>query len=148
MVNIRSDDEVQPKDIWGSLQSSDKEVIKQMKKSPRLYDDLAKSLAPGVYGHEDVKREIMPSHTHAVPRYWLTAPQVVSECLVSPEAMLTTEVLLVRSHHSLEHTTLDSWHVLSRPSVPRIQAAVNTFSSTRQGAMIFRDSGSSVDPTL
>lgn len=48
-----------PKDLWGSFPQHEKETINQMKKSPRLYDDLAKSLAPGVYGHEDVKRAVL-----------------------------------------------------------------------------------------
>lgn len=58
-MNIRTDDEVSPKDLWGTFTSNDKELINQMKKSPRLYDDLSKSLAPGVYGHEDVKRAVL-----------------------------------------------------------------------------------------
>ena len=59
MVNIRSDEDVKPADLWGSSSSQDKELINQMKMSSRLYDDLAKSLAPGVYGHEDVKRAVL-----------------------------------------------------------------------------------------
>ena len=59
MVNIRADSDVQPEDAWKSVLPHDKELINQMKKSPRLYDEMAKSLAPGVYGHEDVKRAVL-----------------------------------------------------------------------------------------
>ena len=59
MVNIRADLDVQPDELWKTISTADKELIGQMKKSPTLYDELSKSLAPGVYGHEDVKRAVL-----------------------------------------------------------------------------------------
>ncbi len=39
--------------LWAALQ------VLQMKADPQIYERLAKSIAPGVYGHENVKRAIL-----------------------------------------------------------------------------------------
>lgn len=59
MVNIRADDTATPEELLGAMTEAERNEIVSIKRNPRLYDDLAKSLAPGVYGHEDVKRAVL-----------------------------------------------------------------------------------------
>ena len=60
-----------------------------MKADPQIYERLAKSIAPGVYGHENVKRAILlmlfggvHKQTAEVrsPRWWLSCARRGSHC--------------------------------------------------------------------
>ena len=59
MVNIRSDEDDTPDDILSRFTEAEQVDIELMKGSSQIYHDLARSLAPGVYGHEDVKRAVL-----------------------------------------------------------------------------------------
>ena len=59
MVNIRAEDDASPEDLLGAMSEAERAEITMMKRNNKLYEDLAKSLAPGVYGHEDVKRAVL-----------------------------------------------------------------------------------------
>ncbi len=59
MVNIRAEDNASPEDLLGAMTKAEQDEIVLMKRNARLYEDLAKSLAPGVFGHEDVKRAVL-----------------------------------------------------------------------------------------
>ena len=59
MVNIRGDDDALPEEILAGMTEQEQTEISLMQRNPRIYADLACSLAPGVYGHEDVKRAVL-----------------------------------------------------------------------------------------
>ena len=59
MVNIRGDEDIPPEQLWSSMPEGEKEEINAMKCNPRLYEELATSLAPGVFGAMDVKRSVL-----------------------------------------------------------------------------------------
>lgn len=59
MVNIRAEDDATPEELLGAMSGAERDEIVMMKRNSKLYEDLAKSLAPGVYGHEDVKRAVL-----------------------------------------------------------------------------------------
>ena len=59
MVNIRAEDSASPEELLGAMTKAEQDEIVMMKRNARLYEDLAKSLAPGVFGHEDVKRAVL-----------------------------------------------------------------------------------------
>ncbi|KAL1495644.1 hypothetical protein AB1Y20_016511 [Prymnesium parvum] len=56
VVNIRSDGD---ENVMDSFSQAEKEQILKMKRTPNVYDKLAASIAPSVYGHEEVKRGIL-----------------------------------------------------------------------------------------
>ena len=58
-INIRDEVESSPEEILNEMEEEHQETVRVMAGSPHLYRDLANSLAPGVHGHEDVKRSIL-----------------------------------------------------------------------------------------
>ncbi|KAL3921140.1 MAG: hypothetical protein SGPRY_005003 [Prymnesium sp.] len=56
VVNIRSDGD---DNVMDSFSQAEKEQILRMKRTANVYDKLAASIAPSVYGHEEVKRGIL-----------------------------------------------------------------------------------------
>ena len=45
---------------WGLTRPSRApQKLEQMKSNPKIYEQLARSIAPGVFGHENVKRAIL-----------------------------------------------------------------------------------------
>lgn len=55
MVNIRSDEETSSDETFASFDEAHQEEIRAMVQDPDIYNRLAKSLAPAVYGHEEVR---------------------------------------------------------------------------------------------
>jgi len=56
--DIRGDEE-DAEDIVASFTQSERETIIAMKETPKLYERLSNSLAPNIYGHEEIKRGIL-----------------------------------------------------------------------------------------
>lgn len=59
MVNIRAEEELTPTEVLSGFSDEHKDKVKKMAREPDLYDSLTRSLAPGVFGHIDVKRAIL-----------------------------------------------------------------------------------------
>ena len=55
VVSIRDD----PDESLSTFTAEDRELILRMKETPNIYHRLANSIAPTVYGHEEVKRGIL-----------------------------------------------------------------------------------------
>lgn len=88
MVNIRAEDGATPEELLGAMSSPERQEIILMKRNNRLYEDLAKSLAPGVYGHEDVKRAVLLMLLGGVHK---ETAEVCSCLISSPPSMLCLE---------------------------------------------------------
>lgn len=56
--DIRGDEE-DPEDIVASFNQAEREKIIQMKETSKLYERLSNSIAPNIYGHEEIKRGIL-----------------------------------------------------------------------------------------
>ena len=59
MVNIRSDDDATPEDVLAGMSAEDEAFVLGMRRDGQIYERLAASLAPGVFGHLDVKKAIL-----------------------------------------------------------------------------------------
>ena len=57
IVNIREEDAT-PESVVGELTEAEREELIAMKDDPKIYDKLASSIAPSVFGHEEIKRGI------------------------------------------------------------------------------------------
>jgi len=65
-VNIREDDEAdeanveqEQEEVLASMSEEEKETLIRMRNEPNLYRKLAKSIAPAIFGHEEVKKGIL-----------------------------------------------------------------------------------------
>jgi len=56
--DIRGDEE-DPEDIVASFNQAEREQIIAMKETSKLYERLSNSIAPNIYGHEEIKRGIL-----------------------------------------------------------------------------------------
>ncbi|KAI3430537.1 hypothetical protein D9Q98_005130 [Chlorella vulgaris] len=59
MINIRADDDQDPEEVLSQFSLEQKEQLEEMRRDESLYDRLARSVAPNVHGHIDVKRAIL-----------------------------------------------------------------------------------------
>ena len=59
MVNIRSDDDATPESVLAGMSAEDEAFVLGMRRDGQIYERLAASLAPGVFGHLDVKKAIL-----------------------------------------------------------------------------------------
>lgn len=59
MVNIRADDDQSPDQVWASFTEEQQVALEEMRRDPSLYDSMANSIAPNVFGHTDVKRAVL-----------------------------------------------------------------------------------------
>jgi len=59
LVNIRGDEEETPDGVLDAMAPSAQQDILQMKRNRSLYQDLVSSLAPGVFGAQDVKKAML-----------------------------------------------------------------------------------------
>jgi DNA replication licensing factor MCM6 len=59
MVNIRADDDQTPEEVLAQLTAEQREGLEEMRADRALYDRMAASLAPNVFGHLDVKRAVL-----------------------------------------------------------------------------------------
>ena len=59
MVNARTDTNETPEEVAAQFGPSIIGRLHDMQRTPDIYHRLARSLAPGVYGHEDVKRAVL-----------------------------------------------------------------------------------------
>lgn len=61
IINIREDEDsgLNPEDILQAFSEEQQEDVEAMKSDPQIYDKLTRSIAPSVYGHEDIKRAIL-----------------------------------------------------------------------------------------
>mmetsp|Transcript_2637 Transcript_2637/g.4428 ORF Transcript_2637/g.4428 Transcript_2637/m.4428 type:complete len:857 (-) Transcript_2637:354-2924(-) len=57
MVNIRGEESNE--DVLASFSEAELAEIKEMSEKPNVYSDLVKSIAPSVYGHQDIKRAVL-----------------------------------------------------------------------------------------
>jgi DNA replication licensing factor MCM6 len=58
-VNIRGDAELLPEQVLAELTEAEANDVMNMAENPNIYTDMARSMAPGVYGHEDIKRALL-----------------------------------------------------------------------------------------
>lgn len=59
MINIRTEDDQTPEDVLAQFTAEQREELEEMRRDRALYDRLAASLAPNVFGHNDVKRAVL-----------------------------------------------------------------------------------------
>lgn len=59
MVNIRADDDLSPDEVLDQFSMEQREGLEEMRRDRALYDRMAASLAPNVFGHLDVKRAVL-----------------------------------------------------------------------------------------
>ena len=59
MVNIRADDDLAPEEVLAQFSPAQREALEEMRADRALYDRMAASLAPNVFGHVDVKRAVL-----------------------------------------------------------------------------------------
>ena len=59
MINIRTEDDQMPEDVLAQFTAEQREELEEMRRDRALYDRLASSLAPNVFGHTDVKRAVL-----------------------------------------------------------------------------------------
>jgi DNA replication licensing factor MCM6 len=65
VVNIREDDdeqassEMEQEQVLAQFSDSEKELLYRMRHEPHLYRKLARSIAPAIFGHEEVKKGIL-----------------------------------------------------------------------------------------
>ena len=59
MINIRTEDDQMPEDVLAQFSAEQREELEEMRRDRSLYDRLAASLAPNVFGHNDVKRAVL-----------------------------------------------------------------------------------------
>lgn len=59
MVNIRTDDDQGPEDVLAQFTAEQRAELEEMRRDRSLYDRMASSIAPNVFGHVDVKRAVL-----------------------------------------------------------------------------------------
>ncbi|CAK0783083.1 hypothetical protein CVIRNUC_006278 [Coccomyxa viridis] len=59
MINIRSGDDATPEEVLNAMTPDQAAQVLTMKDNGQIYEHLAKSLAPGVFGHLDIKKAIL-----------------------------------------------------------------------------------------
>ena len=58
-ANIRAHEGATQEEVYFEYTEAQQTKLDQMKASAQIYNDLTKSIAPQVYGHEDVKRAVL-----------------------------------------------------------------------------------------
>ncbi|BDA47708.1 DNA replication licensing factor MCM6 [Coccomyxa sp. Obi] len=59
MINIRSEDDMTPKGVLDAMTPDEAAQVLSMRDNRQIYEALASSLAPGVFGHLDIKKAIL-----------------------------------------------------------------------------------------
>ncbi|KAL4525564.1 hypothetical protein Ndes2437B_g04009 [Nannochloris sp. 'desiccata'] len=59
MVNIRADDDLAPEEVLEQFSPEQREGLEEMRRDRALYDRMAASIAPNVFGSTDVKRAVL-----------------------------------------------------------------------------------------
>ena len=59
MINIRTEEDQMPEDVLAQFSQEQREELEEMRRDRSLYDRLAASLAPNVFGQNDVKRAVL-----------------------------------------------------------------------------------------
>ena len=59
MVSIRSDDDATPESVLAGMSAEQEAQVGAMRAEAQIYERLAASLAPGVFGHADVKKAVL-----------------------------------------------------------------------------------------
>ena len=59
MINIRTEEDQMPEDVLAQFTQEQREELEEMRRDRSLYDRLAASLAPNVFGCNDVKRAVL-----------------------------------------------------------------------------------------
>ena len=59
MTNIRSEEAGTPEEVAAAFSEEEREELGAMQRNPRIYTDMARSIAPGVFGHQDIKCAIL-----------------------------------------------------------------------------------------
>lgn len=58
-ANIRASDDETPDEVYADYTEDQQTELDQMKANTQIYRDLTKSIAPQVYGHDDIKRAVL-----------------------------------------------------------------------------------------
>ena len=58
-ANIRASQDETPEEVYNDYTEDQQTELDQMKSNAQIYRDLTKSIAPQVYGHDDVKRAVL-----------------------------------------------------------------------------------------
>lgn len=59
MINIRADEEITPEEVVAQFTQEQRSGLEEMRRDRSLYDRMAASIAPNVFGHMDVKRAVL-----------------------------------------------------------------------------------------
>lgn len=59
LVNIRSEGEATDVEVLASMTMEEKQNVQAMMNNPDIYTDVARSLAPAVFGAEDIKKAVL-----------------------------------------------------------------------------------------
>lgn len=59
MINIRADDDLSPDEVLQQYSQEQREMLEEMRRDRALYDRMAASIAPNVFGSTDVKRAVL-----------------------------------------------------------------------------------------
>lgn len=106
MVSIRSDDDATPESVLGALSAEQEATVRAMAAEPQIYERLAASLAPGVFGHVDVKKAVLLMLLGGVHKQTaearrtpapLPAAALASSCHMSMSCPLPVFMLLPRA---------------------------------------------------
>lgn len=92
-ANIRAHEDATQEEVYLGYTEDQQTELDQMKANAQIYRDLTKSIAPQVYGHDDVKRAVLlmlfggvHKETKEVSRLHVQASCILKQCWFSPDA--------------------------------------------------------------
>lgn len=95
VINIR-DEEATPEKVVAELTEEEREELIRMKDDPEIYDKIARSIAPTVFGHEEIKRGIalmLFGGVHKTTSDGISLRGDINACLVGDPATSKSQFL-------------------------------------------------------
>eukprot|EP00729_Bicosta_minor_P003166 gene3166-31554_t len=95
IINVR-DEEATPETVVGELSEAEREELIAMKDDPKIYDKIAASIAPTVFGHEEIKRGIalmLFGGVHKTTKEGMKLRGDINACLVGDPATSKSQFL-------------------------------------------------------
>ena len=59
LVNIRPEGEASEVEVLAMMTTEERQCVQNMMNNPNIYTDVSRSLAPGVFGAEDIKKAVL-----------------------------------------------------------------------------------------